>query len=308
MRVCVTGGAGFIGCYLVNELLSRGHAVQVLDNLSVGRRENLSSKAKFYKGDILDRDAAIEAFEGCDAVFHLAARVAVRSSFEFVVEDASTNVVGTANVLRAAKDVGTIGKVVSASSMAVYADSPRPEPVDETHPTIPISPYGVSKLATERLTHLMCAEGGMESAVLRLFNTYGPGQTLSPYVGVLTIFVNELRAGNRPTVFGDGEQRRDFVHVRDVAQGFALALEAPVTSETFNIGTGIGTSINEVLETLAAVMGTSSTGRHADVQSGEIRFSIADIGKARNQLRYDPHQDFATSLGEVVREILTSKE
>ena len=302
---CVTGGAGFIGSHLVRALLARGLEVRVLDNLSVGRRANVPKEAALVEGDITDGACARRAIEGCDIVFHLAARVAIRSSFEFAFEDAMTNVAGTARILRAVEDAKTPRKVIAASSMAVYADADDPTPIGEGHPTAPISPYGVGKLATERLTHLMCARIGIPSIVLRLFNTYGPGQALSPYVGVATIFINALSRGERPTIFGDGQQRRDFVHVEDIVRGFIASMDAPVTRGTFNIGSGRGLSVNEVLSSIQRALGTNLEPQRADGVAGEVRFSVADIARARHELGYRPLRDFHDSIHEVAREVVS---
>ncbi|MGB8472926.1 MAG: NAD-dependent epimerase/dehydratase family protein [Candidatus Acidiferrum sp.] len=302
-RACVTGGAGFIGSHLVRALLESGLEVCVLDNVSVGRKQNVAPGASLFVGDILDSDSVTSAMAGCDIVFHLAARVAIRSSFEFVVSDATTNFAGTASVLRAAQQSGSVRKFIAASSMAVYSDAPGPAPINEEFATNPVSPYGISKLAMERLVHVMCAAASIESVVLRLFNTYGPGQAYSPYVGVVTIFVNRLLNGENPTIYGDGEQSRDFVQVHDVVRGFLRAMDAPVTGETFNIGTGVATSVNSVLRTLNTLFGTSFPGEHVPPVSGELRYSVADIGKARHKLGFEPDHRFTTSIGSVVREI-----
>lgn len=303
-RVCLTGGAGFIGSHVARALLAGGVEVRILDNLSTGRRENVPPGAELITGDILDPGAADRAVDGCDALLHLAARVAIRSSFEFAVEDTMANVVGTAAMIRAAIRAGSVRRIVSTSSMAVYADAPSAEPIDETYPVEPISPYGVSKLASERLTHTMAREAKLESAVLRLFNTYGPGQAFSPYVGVVTIFVNKLAAGEKATIYGDGEQARDFVHVADVARAFLLALGSESTGETFNVGTGCATSVNRVYELIAAQLGTSEPPAHVDAVPGELRYSVADITKAKRLLGYSPSHVFEESIGEVVRDIL----
>jgi UDP-glucose 4-epimerase len=300
---CVTGGAGFIGSHLVRALLDRGIEVKVLDNLSVGRRENVPTDAVLVEGDITDAASARRAIEGCDIVFHLAARVAIRSSFEFAFEDATTNVAGTARILRAVEDAKTPRKVIVASSMAVYADADEPAPIGEGHPTVPISPYGVTKLAVERLTHLMCARIGVPSVALRLFNTYGQGQALSPYVGVVTIFIDALSRGERPTIFGDGEQRRDFVHVEDVARAFVNSMDAPVVRGTYNIGSGDGLSINEILFSIQRALGTGIEPRRAEAVAGEVRFSVADISRARDDLAYRPLRNFHDSVQDVASEV-----
>jgi UDP-glucose 4-epimerase len=300
---CVTGGAGFIGSHLVRALLHRGVDVRVLDNLSVGRRENVPSAARLIVGDILDEEIVASALLGCDIVFHLAARVAIRSSFEFVVADAITNFAGAAAVLKGARASGSVRKVVAASSMAVYADAPGLVPVSEDFQTTPASPYGISKLAAERLVHLMCAEASIDSVVLRLFNTYGAGQAYSAYVGVVTIFLNRMLNGENPTIFGDGQQSRDFVQVQDVVQGFIQAMDSQVTGETFNIGTGTSTSVNSVLKVLNTHLGTAFPGEYVPQAAGELRYSVADISKARRQLGFAPTHRFESSIGEVLEEM-----
>ena len=301
-RACVTGGAGFIGSHLVEALLDKQVEVTVLDNLSTGKRENVASPARLVVGDILDTELATDALSGSDVVFHLAARVAIRSSFEFAVDDTRINVTGTASVLRAAKNAG-VRKVICASSMAVYADQPLRKPVPEEFATAPISPYGISKLAAERLTHLMCAEANIESVVLRLFNTYGPRQVFSPYVGVVTIFINNLLSGTNPRIFGDGEQCRDFVHAKDVARGFVQAMEAQLTGETINIGSGQPRTVNELLSSVQRATGSTLSGRHLEALPGELCYSVADISKARRLLGYQPTEHFDSALASVVEEI-----
>jgi UDP-glucose 4-epimerase len=303
-KACVTGGAGFIGSHLVRALLDEGMSVVVLDNLSVGKSINVPAGARLVKGDILDQDLVSEAVAGCDIVFHLAARVAIRSSFEFAHEDMTVNAAGAASLLAAAVRAKSVRKVITTSSMAVYAEADHQTPIAEDYRTSPISPYGVSKLAAEQLTHLLCARAGIESIALRLFNTYGPGQRLSPYVGVMTIFVNALGKGESPTIFGDGNQCRDFVHVKDVVAGFMRAMAAQVTGETFNIGTGVPISVNAVIRSLNKVMKRPLPGRHVEPARGELRYSVADISKARKMLGYEPAYEFDAALPDVVDEML----
>jgi UDP-glucose 4-epimerase len=301
--IFVTGGAGFIGTHLVRALLADGEPVTVYDNLSIGRRENLPAGAQLVVGDVTDADAVARAMAGHRTVVHLAARVAIRSSFDFAVQDTHTNVVGTAAVMRAATLVGA-DRVVAASSMAVYADACGPAPIAEDHRCDPISPYGISKLASEQLVHRMAAAAGMGSAVLRFFNTYGPGQALSPYVGVVTIFADALKAGKTPTIFGDGEQCRDFVHVLDVVQALILAVRAPVLQgQTFNVGTGVATSVNTLYGLVAGALGPVQPATHAPAVAGELRYSVADTGRLRAAWGYQPRHLLHTALPAVVREI-----
>jgi UDP-glucose 4-epimerase len=305
-RACVTGGAGFIGSYLTRALLARGMEVCILDNFSTGRKSNVPAGVSVVHGDILCPEEVDRALSGCDIVFHLAARVAIRSSFEFVVEDTRNNVCGTASVMRGVQQAGSVRKVVAASSMAVYCERPEQTPIPECYPTEAISPYGISKLAAEKLTHAMCAAAGVPSVVLRLFNTYGSGQALSPYVGVVTIFVNALHSGKTPIIFGDGEQCRDFVHVQDVVAGFLAAMDADVSGETFNIGSGRARSVNAVMCAIQRAMSVHVPSQYHPSVPGELRYSVADITRSRARLGYQPQHDFDDLIGELVKEILRS--
>jgi UDP-glucose 4-epimerase len=299
-KACVTGGAGFIGSRVVCGLLERDIDVLVIDNLSVGLRENVPAPAVLLEADILD-SAVVHEIGSCDAIFHLAARVAIRSSFDFVVEDALTNVVGTANVLRGATSAASqVKKFIFASSMAVYADSAEPEPITEEWALQPESPYGVSKLAAEMLVQQMCRKNGIDSAILRLFNTYGSGQALSPYVGVATIFANAMREGRAPSIFGDGEQRRDFVHVEDVAQGFINAMHHRTDGNVFNIGSGNSLTVNDVYTAIAGAVKFDQPPVYAAAVPGELRNSIADNTKARKAIDFRPQHVFADSIAGVL--------
>jgi UDP-glucose 4-epimerase len=304
IHACVTGGAGFIGSKLARRLLDEGASVTVLDNLSIGRRENVANGVVLIEGDILNPQDCERALRGCDVLFHLAGRVAVRSSFEYVVEDTMCNVTGTATVMRAAAASGSVRTVIAASSMAVYADSPTPVLIQETHATVPLSPYGASKLALEHITHQMAAATGMRSVVLRLFNTYGPGQRLSPYVGVITVFVNHLQAMRSPTIIGDGRQVRDFVHVSDIVSGFMCALRSNVTGETFNIASGVPHTVLEVYETVARVLDTTIAPLFAAAVPGDLRYGVASIEKAARILGYAPSHRFEDAISEVVADIV----
>lgn len=253
-KILVTGGAGFIGQHLVRALVERGFAVVVLDNLSAGRRNNIPKQVEFIEGDVRDPAACAQALSGVDAVFHLAAVVSVRASVQNFFSDADVNILGTLRLLEAMqRQPGQVRKAVLASSMAVYSDSATASPLSETWATLPASPYGAGKLAAEHYWHLLCAQAGVESTVLRLFNTWGPGQAPSPYVGVLTHFARRLEAAEPLQIFGDGEQRRDFVHVDDVVQASVRVLDHPAAGKTLNVGTGLATSVNEVAHGLIAV-------------------------------------------------------
>ena len=286
-RALVTGGAGFIGQHLARALLGRGIAVTVLDDLSVGRIENVPAGARFVQGDVRDSGALEAALEGVDCVFHEAALVSVRASLDRFVEDADVNLMGTLALLRAMARA-RVRSALLASSMAVYADRPRPEPVAESAPTEPISPYGVAKLAAERYWLLLCRAAGIRATAFRYFNTYGPGQTFTPYVGVITIFVNRLLAGKPPIIYGDGEQCRDYVHVDDVVAANLLALERGCDGRVFNVGTGCGTTVNAIAAELTARLAPGLEPIREPAPVGEVRNSIADISAIRRELGFEP--------------------
>lgn len=298
----VTGGAGFIGSHLTRRLLAAGRSVTVLDNLSVGRAAAVPQGARFVHGDLRDEAAVDDALQGVDGVFHLAAQVTIRGSFDRFYEDLDTNVMGTARLLRAV-DPAAVRCFVLASSMAVYADAPSPAPIDESHPTHPLSPYGVGKLAAEGVAQQILAGRGIPCTALRFFNTFGPGQTYTPYVGVITIFVTRLLRGETPVIFGDGEQQRDFVHVDDIV---SAVMAAPGRQPgTYNVGTGRGTSLNQLAALLTARVNPSLSPQHAPAQEGELRFSVADITAARRALAYAPTRTLEGDLDAVIAEIKT---
>jgi UDP-glucose 4-epimerase len=224
--------------------------------------------------------------------------VSIRASVKQFREDAEVNLMGTLNVLEAAAR-GHVGRFLFASSMAVYADSPEPVPVPESGPTQPISPYGVAKLAAEQYVHMLARQFGFESVALRYFNTFGSGQRFTPYVGVITIFCRRLLAGQPPVIFGDGEQRRDFVHVDDVAEATVAALRAP-SGVTLNIGTGRATSVNEVAALLISRMKPGLQPVYEPEAPGELRNSIADIRLARRLIDYEPTRSLETHIDEVI--------
>lgn len=296
----VTGGAGFIGSTLARTLLDRGGRVTVLDNLSVGRREQVDRRARFVEGDVRDRLVVREALSGVDIVYHLAAQVTIRGSFDRFYEDLDTNVMGTATLLREV-DPSRVRWFVLASSMGVYADAPAPVPITEQHATDPLSPYGIGKLAAEKLAAQVLALRGVPLTTLRFFNTFGPGQAYTPYVGVLTIFITKLLSGEVPVIFGDGEQRRDFVHVDDIVSG---VIAAPGRQPgIYNLGTGRATSLNELAALAIAHTGTGVTPRYDPARPGELRYSIADITAARLALGYTPRRTLADGLPAIVADI-----
>jgi UDP-glucose 4-epimerase len=296
----VTGGAGFIGSHLTRALLATGRRVTVLDNLSVGRRDAVPNGARFVHGDIRDERAVADALTGVDGVFHLAAQVTIRGSFDRFYEDLDTNVMGTARLLKSV-DPAAVKWFVLASSMAVYDDVDRPRPIDESHATRPLSPYGIGKLTAEGVSRQILDGRGIPITVVRYFNTFGPGQTYTPYVGVITIFVTRLLAGEAPVVFGDGEQQRDFVHVEDIAAG---TMAAPGREPgTYNLGTGRGTSLNRLASLLTKQLCPGLSPAHVEAPPGELRYSIADISAARRALGYAPTRTLEHDLDAVIADI-----
>ena len=297
-RALVTGGAGFIGSHLVEELISEGLDVVVLDDLSVGSRDYVPEGAVFIEGSILDKKITGKAMDGVDVVFHNAARVSIRDSVKNFEVDAETNVMGTVNVLKCALD-SEVEKIVYASSMAVYGDVDK-LPIKEDIQTKPTSPYGVSKLAGEGYCLNIGRENNMDVTVLRYFNTYGVRQTLTPYVGVVTIFINKLLSGETPVIFGSGEQIRDFVHVKDVARANILAMGENASNQVFNIGSGMGRTINEIAKILAEKINPKAEFSNGPPQAGEPSDSVADISKAKRVLGFRPMENIKDRIEEVI--------
>lgn len=298
-RVLVTGGAGFIGSHLVERLLADGWTVRVLDNLSTGKRENLPAGAELLVGDVRDAAMAAAATADCSAVCHLAARVSIRASVAGFAEDAEINIMGTVRMLQAAAQAGA-RRFVLASSMAVYADAATSAPLPETHLLVPASAYGAAKLAAEHYVRIVAATHGMSAAVLRYFNTFGPRQAFTPYVGVVTIFTQQLLRGEVPVIFGDGEQCRDFVHVADIADGTARALVDDTPFAVYNLGTGRGTTVKVIAAELVRRLAPDVAPRYVPAHAGELRNSVADISAARAGLGYAPQRDLLASLDGII--------
>lgn len=299
-HILVTGGAGFIGSHVTRALLAKGLQVTVLDNLSMGRREVVPDGARFVQGDVRDRAAVTTALAGVDGVIHLAAQVTIRGSFDRFYEDLDTNLMGTANLVRSI-DPARVRWFTLASSMAVYADCPAPMPIAEGYTTEPLSPYGVGKLAAERVCRQMLASVGVPLTVLRFFNTFGPGQSYTPYVGVITIFVTRLLRGEAPVILGDGEQQRDFVHVDDITDGVLASLGR--AAGTFNLGSGRSTSLNTLSRLLIDRFDRGLSPTYEPAREGELRFSVADITAARHAFGYAPQRSLETHLEDVIADV-----
>lgn len=297
----VTGGAGFIGSNLTDALIAEGATVHVVDNLSNGTRDKLHPDAVFHEMDIRDADAlkALAAEIRPDTVFHLAAQADVRKALENPGYDADVNVIGTVNVLEAARAAGA--RVVFASTGgAGYGEYPElPVPSPETSDTRPMSHYGMSKMAGEGYCRLYARLYGSDAVVLRLGNVYGPRQDPHGEAGVVAIFAGRLLADEACTIYGDGEQTRDYVYVDDVVDAFVRAADKG-GGLVINIGTGVETSVNQLYSTMADVAGIERAAVLAPARDGEVPRSALDAARAEMQLGWKPWTDLATGSAAVL--------
>ena len=291
MRALVTGGAGFIGSNLVDALIQRGDEVVVIDDISTGKRENLeqagAAGARLVEADIRDRAALAEVFADFrpEAVFHLAAQIDVRRSVSDTPLDAAINVIGTINVLEAAMTVGA--RVVNSSTGGAIYGEGRQIPAPEDHPAEPEAPYGQSKFAAEGYLELYRRLHGLSTISLRYGNVYGPRQDPLGEAGVIAIFCGKLLEGARPTIFGDGKQTRDYVYVGDVVSA-NLAAAASDAHGAFNIGTGVETSVVDLVVALGEISGEPFEAEHAEERPGEVRHIALDASRAKSELGWSP--------------------
>jgi UDP-glucose 4-epimerase len=287
----VTGGAGFIGSHLAEELIRRGQRVRIVDNLITGKRQNLDhlpGGADFLEGDLADADVARRAVDGMDYVLHQAAIPSVPRSVKDPVTSNRANIDASLNVLVAARDAG-VRRVVYAGSSSAYGDTPT-LPKREDMPTKPLSPYALQKLVAEQYCQMFTQLYGLETVTIRYFNVFGPRQDPgSPYSGVISLFSTALLEGRQPVIYGDGEQTRDFTYVANVVDGVLRACEAAEASgEVINVATGGRISLNQLLETMNRIVGTRIEAIHKEPRQGDVRDSQADIAKARRLLGYAP--------------------
>lgn len=299
MRYLVTGGAGFIGSNIVDELVRRGHEVTVLDDFSSGKEENLAGvqdKIHLLRGSICDLEAAHHACRGVDYVLHLAARTSVPLSVKDPLETNRINIDGTLNVLVAARDA-KVRRVVFAASSSAYGETAT-LPKVETMPPEPISPYGVTKLVGEMYAQVFGRVYGLENVSMRYFNVFGPRQNPeSQYSGVLSRFMLAVIDGASPVVYGDGEQSRDFTFVENIVDASLRACEArDATGKVFNGGTGERITLNEVLKLLENICGRPIRAKYDPPRSGDILHSQADIERSRKILGYQPRVNFQEGL------------
>ena len=302
MRVLVTGGAGFIGSHVCELLAARGDEVHIFDDLSNGKRENVAPGATLHQGSLVDAAAtrAVLAEVRPAQVFHLAAQVSVIESMKDPHNDLARNVGGMINLLAASRECGQPKIIYSSTGGAIYGE-PRVEdlPVDETYPERPLSPYGLTKLTAERYLWLEGAVHGQPYAVVRYANVYGPRQDPHGEAGVVAIFTQRLFDGRVCTVFGDGEQTRDFVYVGDVARATVAAADAE-SGQVFNVGTGLETSVNQVVAALRAAWGGEMQVTHADARPGEVLRICLDVSKIERVLGWRPEVDFAEGIQRTV--------
>ncbi len=312
IRYLVTGGAGFIGSHIAETLLKQGESVRVFDNLATGRSSNLeplqglAGHFEFVQGDLRDSNAVRAAVEGVEVVFHQGALASVPRSIAEPVISLETNIIGTQNVLLAARDAG-VRRVVYASSSSVYGDTPV-LPKHEEMPTAPMSPYAVQKLTGELLCGVFTRIYGLETVALRYFNVFGPRQDpTSEYAAVIPRFLTALLEKRRPIVFGDGEQTRDFTYIENVVQANLLAATSPVAvGAAMNIGCGERISLNAVLQTAGELLGTHVHAEYRDPRPGDVRDSLADISRARRLLDYRPKVTFREGLARTLSSLRAS--
>jgi UDP-N-acetylglucosamine/UDP-N-acetyl-alpha-D-glucosaminouronate 4-epimerase len=298
----VTGGAGFIGSHLAEELLRRGERVRIVDSFITGKRENLAhlSKAEFIEGDLAELPVAKAAVAGMDCVLHQAAIPSVPRSVEDPIGSNRANIDSTLNVLVAARDA-KVKRVVYAGSSSAYGNTPT-LPKQEDMPSNPLSPYALQKLVGEQYLQMFTELYGLETVTTRYFNVFGPRQDpSSSYSGVISVFSKALLENRSPTIYGDGEQTRDFTYIANVVDGVLRASTAPnVSGSVINVATGSRISLNQLFRALRDLIGSSVKVNYGPVRSGDVKDSQADISRAKKLLGYEPLVSFEEGLRRTV--------
>jgi UDP-glucose 4-epimerase len=295
MRILVTGGAGFIGSNISDAFLAKGHEVCVLDDLSSGRRENVSTAATFVRDDIRSPEVekVFASFQP-EVLCHHAAQIDVRKSVADPGFDAEVNVVGSLRLLELCRKHGTRRVLFASTGGAIYGEQDV-FPAPETHPARPVSPYGCAKLSVEHYLHYYAVEHGIRSTRLRYANVYGPRQNPHGEAGVVAIFVNKLTAGETPVINGAGEQTRDFVFVGDVVAANVLSLEKDLVGE-YNVGTGVETSVNTLYDSIRRAMGSSTAAKHVPAKPGEQQRSCLDTTALQKATGWRPATPLDTGI------------
>jgi nucleoside-diphosphate-sugar epimerase len=305
----VTGGAGFIGSHLAEELVRRGHTVRVADSLITGKRANLDhvSPVEFCEGDLADLDFARSVVAGCDYVLHQAAIPSVPRSVNDPIASNRANVDATLNVLVAARDAGA-KRLVFAGSSSAYGNTPT-LPKREDMASSPLSPYALQKVVGEQYLQMFTRLYGLETVSIRYFNVFGPRQDpSSPYSGVISVFATALLENRSPTIYGDGGQTRDFTYVANVVDGVLRACEAPAASgEVINVATGGRISLNQLFQEMKKIVGASVEPTYAEPRAGDVRDSQADIAKAKEILGYEPTVSFEDGLKRTIEWYRTTR-
>jgi len=298
-KILVTGGAGFIGSHVVDRFVRAGFDVVVVDNLSTGRLSNLNKAARFYQVDIRSEELA-EVFERERPryVSHHAAQIDVRRSVADPMFDADVNVRGTLNLLECARKTPVERIIYASTGGAVYGE-PEYLPCDESHPVAPLSPYGASKYVVEHYLHMYRANYGIDYTILRYANVYGPRQNPEGEAGVVAIFAWQMMQGGATIINGDGEQERDFVYVGDCADASLMAIESSIDG-VYNIGTGVGTSINQIYDELALATGYRQERVHGPAMLGETRRIFLNVEKVERAMGWQPQIDLKTGLRQTV--------
>jgi UDP-glucose 4-epimerase len=301
MKTLVTGGAGFIGSNIVKHLIAEGHTVTVLDNFLSGYRRNLDPfpDVRLIEGDVRNKDLVTQAMQDVEVVFHLAASVGNKRSIDHPIDDAEINVIGTLQVLEAARLTGA-RKVVFSSSAGIFGEL-KTLPIREDHPLEPDSPYGASKLCAEKTCLAYSKLYPMDAVCLRYFNVYGVNQRYDAYGNVIPIFAQRLLKGEPITIFGDGEQTRDFVNVADVVQANYRAAMALGVSGAFNIGSATRITISELVQLMKTVSGIEPTIEYGPPRKGDVRHSLADTSAARLAFDYVPVVELKEGLTEYIQ-------
>jgi UDP-glucose 4-epimerase len=296
MRCLITGGAGFIGSALANQLIELGHQVRVLDNLSAGDSNRLNGQVAFTRGDTCDIPKLWTLLRGVDCVYHLAARVYVPESILYPVEYNEVNVGGAVSLMTAVRDA-RVKRVILASSGAVYGDQPV-QPVKEDFALRPASPYAVSKMAAEGYVQALGKLYGIETVILRIFNVYGPGQAITPsHAPVIPKLLKQALAGGSLVIYGQGTQTRDFVYISDVVQALISAgLNPDLDGLIANIGSGVEISINQIVDVIEGVLGKKAYRLYSSAESGGISRLVADVSVARQRLGFKPKTDLRKGL------------